>query len=77
MRPGNLSRPGNWLVAELIRVGRKLAVETMREEGRHVFGVFAEERQTANVSVVLSSYGEAGNRAAGLLQEVQEIRAAW
>jgi hypothetical protein len=58
-------------------MGRKLAVETMREEGRHILGVSAEERQTANVSVALSSDEEAGNETAGLLQEFQEIGTAW
>jgi hypothetical protein len=29
---------------EIIRTGRKLAVEAMREEGQHFFGVLAEER---------------------------------
>ena len=58
-------------------MGRKLAVETMREEGRHVLGIFAKERQAANVSVVLSSDEEAGNKPAGLLRKVQEIGTAW
>jgi hypothetical protein len=72
-----LGRPGNWFVVELIRIGRKLAVETMREEGRHILGVSAEEGQTADVVVILVSDEKAGNGAAGLLQEFQEIGTAW
>jgi hypothetical protein len=64
-------------VLEFIGTGRKLAVEAMREEGRHVFCVFAEERQTANVCVVLAIDEEAGNKAARLSQKVQEIGTAW
>jgi hypothetical protein len=73
LRPASLGRQGNVFVLEFIGIGRKLTVETMRKEGRHVLGVSAEECQTANVSVVLSSDGEAGNRPAGLLQEVHEF----
>jgi len=58
-------------------MGRKLAVETIREEGRYVLGVFAEERQAANEGVVLSIDEKVGNEPVGLLQEVQEIGAAW
>jgi hypothetical protein len=62
---------------EFIRTGRKLATEVMRQVRRHRFGVLAEERQTANVVVVLSSDEKTGNGAASLLQEVQEIGTAW
>ena len=48
----------------------------MGEEGRNILGVSAEECQTADVAVVLSSDEKAGNRAAGLLQELQETEAA-
>jgi len=52
---------------------RKLAVETMREEGCHVLGVLAEEGQVANAVVDLVSDGKAENGAAFPLEELQEI----
>jgi hypothetical protein len=63
---GSLGRPRSWFDVEFIGMGRKLAVETMREEGQNILGIPADERKTSNLGAVLSSDGEAGKRPACL-----------